>query len=64
MVKRKGGGKKQVLHLSEFLGDAAPATPLTVPEYHNECSTDLSLPGQWNVRTLRSFPVYNKGYYV
>lgn len=43
MVKRKGG-KKQVLHLSEFLGDAAPLTPTAVPTYTDECSTDLSLP--------------------
>ena len=45
MVKRKGGGKKQVLHLSEFLGDAAPVTPAAPPVWTDECPTDLSLPG-------------------
>jgi len=44
MVKRKGGGKKQVLHLSEFLGDAAPVTPAAPPVWNDECPTDLSLP--------------------
>lgn len=44
MVKRKGGGKKQVLHLSEFLGDAAPVTPAAPPVWTDDCPTDLSLP--------------------
>lgn len=44
MVKRKGGGKKKVLHLSEFLGDEALAAPKAAPIFTNECSTDLSVP--------------------
>lgn len=44
MVKRKGGGKKQVLHLSEFLGDAAPVTPAAPVVWTDDCPTDLSLP--------------------
>ena len=43
MVKRKGGGKKKVLHLSEFLGDEALAAPKAAPIFNNECSTDLSV---------------------
>ena len=45
MVKRKGGGKKQVLHLSQFLGDAAPVTPVAPPVWSDDCPTDLSIPG-------------------
>lgn len=46
MVKRKGGGKKQVLHLSQFLGDAAPVTPVAPPVWSDDCPTDLSIPAK------------------
>ena len=51
MVKRKGGGKKQVLHLSEFLGDAAPVIPTATPVWNDDCPTDLSLPGLFLIIT-------------
>ena len=49
MVKRKGGfNKGQALHLSEFLGDAAPLTPVAPPTYSAKSSTDLSRQGVYS----------------
>ena len=44
MVKKKGGGKKQVLHLSEFLGDTSPVNNAPAPVWNEDANTDLSLP--------------------
>lgn len=58
MVKKKGGGKKQVLHLSQFLGDASPvATNVPAPVWNEDASTDLSLPPPDYVPNPPSFDV-------
>jgi len=58
MVKRKGfPKKKQALHLSEFLGDDAPVTPVAAPNWSAESSTDLSKPAPVVDSTPATFDV-------